>query len=123
VIDWLEGSLSADFYVTAAAALSDDRADQINQVAGVDFISRSQWYSLSTADGPVEIWALGLPADHAPEVRIESGDRREAFAAWRDQPAVLISEPFASRRGLSLSRLREPDGRGAHAALALSAPL
>ncbi|MDR9481111.1 MAG: FtsX-like permease family protein [Spiribacter sp.] len=102
VIDWLEGSLSADFYVTAAAALSDDRADQINQVAGVDFISRSQWYSLSTADGPVEIWALGLPADHAPEVRIESGDRREAFAAWRDQPAVLISEPFASRRGLSV---------------------
>ena len=116
VIDWLQESLAADFYVTAPGGLTDATADRIAGAAGVDFVSRSQWYDLPTADGPVEIWALGLPAGREPELDIREGDADEAFAAFANDQAVLISEPFAEQRGLTAGDvLRLPVSAGQQA--------
>ncbi len=101
MIDWLQESLAADFYVTAPGGLSDATADQIAGSDRVAFVSRSQWYELPTANGPVEIWALGLPDGREPELDIREGDAAEAFAAFANDQAVLISEPFAAQRNLT----------------------
>lgn len=100
VIEWLEGSLAADFYVSAPAALDDAQADRLAGMAGVDFVSRSQWYDLATDDGPVTIWALGLPADQSPQIDIRRPGAETALAAFEADQAVLVSEPFAARRSL-----------------------
>lgn len=102
VVDWLEGSLAADFYLTAPASLTDGQADEAAALDAVDFVSRSRWYALPTADGPVELWALGLPEGRRPEVAIRQGDPAAARAAFEDDAAVLVSEPFAARRQLAV---------------------
>jgi putative ABC transport system permease protein len=101
VVDWLEGSLAADFYVSAPADLTDAQADRLSALEAVRFVSRSQWYDLPTDDGPVTIWALGLPDGREPSVDIRRPDRADALAAYRAGGAVLISEPFAARRDLA----------------------
>ena len=101
VVDWLEGSLAADFYVSAPADLSDAQADRLAALESVRFVSRSQWYDLPTDDGPVTLWALGLPDGREPAVDIRRPDRADALAAYRAGGAVLISEPFAARRELA----------------------
>ncbi|MEX0421882.1 ABC transporter permease [Spiribacter pallidus] len=102
VVDWLAGSLAADFYLTAPASLTDGQADEAAALEAVDFVSRSRWYELPTADGPVELWALGLPDGRRPEVAIRQGDPAAARAAFEDDAAVLVSEPFAARRQLAV---------------------
>ncbi|RZU99154.1 FtsX-like permease family protein [Spiribacter vilamensis] len=101
VVDWLEGSLAADFYISAPATLADAEADRLGALNGVDFVSRSQWYDLPTADGPVTIWALELPAERAPQVDIRRPEPATALDAYATDQAVLISEPFAARRSLA----------------------
>lgn len=113
VIDWLEGSLAADFYITAPGEFSDQQADRLADLNGVEFISRSRWYSLPTADGPVEIWALGLPAGRHPEVELRQGEPKAAMQAFANDQAVLVSEPFAARREVTLGdRLTLPKAQG-----------
>jgi hypothetical protein len=107
VVDWLEGSLAADFYLTAPASLTDGQADEAAALDAVDFVSRSRWYALPTADGPVELWALGLPDGRRPEVAIRQGDPAAARAAFEDDAAVLVSEPFAARAVMSACGWRE----------------
>lgn len=101
VIDWLEGSLAADFYISAPAALSDAQADRLAAVGGVDFVSRSQWTDLATDDGPVTLWALGLPGGQSPQIQTQAPAREPALDAFEADRAVLVSEPFAARRSLA----------------------
>jgi len=101
VIDWLEGSLAADFYISAPAELTDAQGDRLADLAGVDFVSRSQWVDLATADGPVTVWALGLPAGESPEVDIRHPAVDTALEQYANDRAVLVSESFAARRGLA----------------------
>ncbi|UEX78532.1 ABC transporter permease [Spiribacter halobius] len=101
VVDWLEGSLAADFYVSAPAPLDDALAERLAGVAGVDWVARSRWYRVPTASGPVQLWALELPPDRDPAVDIRAGEPRAALQAFEDDRAVLVSEPFAARRGLA----------------------
>ena len=101
VIDWLDDSLAADYYVSAPAALGDAEAERLAGVAGVDFVSRSQWVDLATDDGPVTVWALGLPAGQTPRVDIRAPEAPGALERFASSNAVLVSEPFAARRGLA----------------------
>jgi len=102
VIDWLQGSLAADYYVTAPVAMDDRTADAVAGLSGVTFVSRSRFETLQTADGPIEIWALGLPESREPELDLLAGDPAAAYASLAEDDAVLISEPFAARRGLGV---------------------
>jgi len=113
VVDWLEGSLAADFYVSAPRALDDALADRLAGLDAVDWVARSRWYRLPAAEGPVQIWALGLPEGRQPAVPIRAGDPAAARAAFAGERAVLVSEPFAARRGLAPGdRLRLPTPEG-----------
>ncbi|MEX0431072.1 ABC transporter permease [Spiribacter insolitus] len=101
VIDWLDGSLAADFYISAPGDLTDPQADHLAGLPAVDFVSRSQWVELATADGPVTIWALGLPAGQTPAVDIRRPADDTALEGYANDRAVLVSEPFAARRDLA----------------------
>lgn len=101
VVDWLEGSLAADFYVSAPRALDDALADRLGAVPGADWVARSRWYRVDTAAGPVQLWGLELPAGREPAVEVRGGEPAEAFAAFAEERAVLVSEPFAARRELT----------------------
>ncbi|MDR9454408.1 MAG: FtsX-like permease family protein [Spiribacter sp.] len=102
VIDWLQGSLAADYYVTAPVAMDDGTADTVAGLSGVAFVSRSRFETVQTADGPIEIWALGLPNQREPELDLLAGEPAAAYAALAEDDAVLISEPFAARRDLEV---------------------
>lgn len=102
VVDWLEGSLAADFYISAPQqGLTDALADSLAALPAVDFVSRSRWVDLATDQGPVELWALELPDGELPAVDIRQGDPAAALAAFAEDSAVLVSEAFASRRDLA----------------------
>ncbi len=101
VIDWLQGSLAADYYVTAPGPLDDATADAIAALPAVGWVSRSRFHDLQTATGPVAIWALGLPEERHPALELRAGEPEAAFAAFASERAVLVSEPFAARRDLA----------------------
>ncbi|MBS3785440.1 MAG: FtsX-like permease family protein, partial [Gammaproteobacteria bacterium] len=102
VVDWLEGSLAADFYISAPErVLTDSLADSLGALPEVDYVSRSRWVDLATDQGPVELWALELPAGQAPAVDIRQGDPAAALQAFAETRAVLVSEAFASRQNLA----------------------
>lgn len=113
VVDWLEGSLAADFYVSAPRALDDALADRLAGLDEIDWVARSRWYRVPDAEGPLQIWALGLPGGREPAVPIRAGDPDAARAAFAGGQAVLVSEPLAARRGLAPGdtlRLPTPGG-------------
>ena len=97
VIDWLEGSLDANYYVTAQAALDDAVADRLAESADVAWVSRSRFQELLTAEGPLDVWALELPADQQPAIDVRQGDPADALQALAEERAVLLSEPLAAR--------------------------
>ncbi len=100
VINWLEGSLAADFYISAPAGLSDAEANGLNALPDVRFVSRSRWYTLAGDDGPITLWGLEMPANQPLPINLKRGDPEQAIQAFRNDRAVLVSEPFAARRAI-----------------------
>ncbi len=102
VVDWLQGSLRADFYVSAPGGLDDAHGRRLRATAGVGDLSRSRWLRQPVAEGDLQIWALD-PADAGMRgFDIRQGDPARAPAAFLAVQAVLVSEPFARDRDLAV---------------------
>lgn len=105
-IVWLQQSLRADFYITAAHGdsntVDDALANRIESLPGVAFITRSRHYRLPSTDGFTALRALGLERRGWQRFDIREGDRDAAWKAFRSGTGVLISEPYAYKHGLSV---------------------
>ena len=107
VARWLEDTLRADAYVSAPSLIGN-RPDATLEPAliarlvatpGVAGASTTRAAVAPSAEGPVNVVALGLAAGRRPGFRFLQGQPDTVWAAF-DAGAVLVSEPFAYRRGL-----------------------
>ncbi|HEY8020263.1 MAG TPA: ABC transporter permease [Thermoanaerobaculia bacterium] len=121
VVRWLDASLQADLYVSAAAAgggfrgtaLDPALAARAAALPGVERVAAIRRVELTTPAGPVRLVALDLGGDsfdpsarrrphHDPgrSIELAAGDPRRVwpqFAAGQ----LLVSEAFARRRGIA----------------------
>jgi putative ABC transport system permease protein len=105
VIEWLDSSLVADYYMPARSAggrgFSTAEIAALEALPGVRGVSRSRSLLLKTPAGEVAIRAAGAGPDGYGEVLV-SGDDRTAFGALDGGDGVLLAEAFARRRGLAV---------------------
>jgi putative ABC transport system permease protein len=125
VVRWLEMSLQADIYaavpsrgggftggtIPPVVAL---RAEAIPGVVRANLLRRVE---LPSPAGPVRIVALGTDLPNLrSSFELKDGDPDEAWPAFEERGAVVVSEPFSHRTGIGLGdeiRLRTNRGERA----------
>ena len=108
VTAWLEGTLSADVYIAPPSlignrpdsTLDPALAERLAATPGVAGASTSRTAVAPSPLGPVNVVALGLSPGRRPGFRFLGGDPDAVWAAF-GAGAVLASEPFAYRHGLT----------------------
>lgn len=105
VIDWLDRTLSADFFVTApggpgSASLNPELQARLARVPGVARVESSRQRQLFVAGKPLNL--LSLSRDIASQRRFVwlEGDRDSLWDRL-EQGAVLVSQPYATRHGIT----------------------
>ena len=108
VVQWLDQTLQADVYVSAAT-LGVARVDQplpralvegVRSLSGTDYLSTYRGLDFDGAWGPMRLVALDLAVPGEAAFRFKAGDPEEIFRSFRTQEAVLVSEPFSERTGI-----------------------
>jgi putative ABC transport system permease protein len=119
VEEWLGETLQADVYVSAAALvaarnearLPRELGARLRALPGVAEGGTARGVTLQAPEGPVFLAALDIGGTRGP--RLLAGDPARAWPAFLEGGAVVISEPFAYRRGLGPGdtlTLPTPDG-------------
>lgn len=107
---WLGQALSSDLYVRAAGAggalgtapLPADLARRFAALPGVGGVGSIQWVELLGRDGgPIRLAVVSRDRAAFARLDLAAGERRAAWRAFATGGAVLVSEPFAFRRGLA----------------------
>ena len=119
VVRWLEGTLRADIYVSAPslvgnrpdATIDAALASRLAETPGVAAASTSRGAFVPAPGGAVQVIALDVERARRPQWRFREG---AADGVWDgDGEAVVVSEPYANRRGVragDLVRLRTDRG-------------
>jgi putative ABC transport system permease protein len=105
VVQWLDGTLRADIYVSAPslvgnrpdATLDPALAARLTATPGVARASTSRGVLVPGLDGPVQVIALGLDPARRPRWRFREGGSDAVWAAGGD--SAIVSEPYANRHG------------------------
>jgi putative ABC transport system permease protein len=107
VVQWLDGSLRSDVYVSAPS-LSSNRPDSplppelIERFSTAPGVARARRYrnvTVDSPDGPTIVVALDVAEPDRASFQLADGDPAAAWAGFARGEA-LISEPLAYRRGL-----------------------
>lgn len=119
---WLGQTLSSDLYVRAAGAggalgsppLPPDLARRFAAVPGVERVGSIQWLELLDREGlPIRLAVVSRDRADFARLDLAAGERGAAWRAFATGGGVLVSEPFAFRRGLAPGDLVElPTDRG-----------
>lgn len=119
VDQWLAGYLRADIYVTPAGnggALEPAVIDAMRATAGVASVSSGRYVQLDAAAGRTTVMALELPDESLPAFTFKHGDPALIWPAFMHGDAVIVTEPFAYHRRLSVGdRIELTTDRGARA--------
>jgi putative ABC transport system permease protein len=122
VVRWLEMSLQADVFVSAptraggfrGAAIDPEVAGRAAALAGVERVSSIRRVEIPSPAGPVRLVVIGTDVTGGRRTfELKDGRPGEAWPAFQDGGAVLVSEPFAHRTGVgrgSTLRLRTERG-------------
>jgi len=108
VVDWLQSYLRADIYVTSASSgsgpgripLKPALLEQLQQLDGVESITRARHLSLETEDGFSELFIAEIPAESFSAYWFKEGDNDEIYQEFQNRAAVIVSEPYAYHRNL-----------------------
>ena len=112
VVNWLDVTLVADLYVSAPSppgalgrVIGDEVAPLLSAVPGVARVETYRSISVASPSGRVHLAVTDAAAGRSDEslYRLASGSPAEVWRRVREG-AVVVSEPFAYRRGL----LEEP---------------
>jgi putative ABC transport system permease protein len=121
VVAWLDHTLQADIYVSPPSPVSSRAEGSLDpalvaRLAGAEPVSGVSTYrgvELVTEYGVNRVVALELDPRGEAAFRFLEGDADQAFPAFRDEGAVLVSEPFAYRNQLGVGDVvRLPTDRG-----------
>ncbi len=105
VVEWLEGSLRADIYVSPPslvgsrpdATLDADLVRRLAETPGVAGASTSRGASVPGPSGPARVVALGLETGRPPGFKFREG-RPDLVWPMFAAGAVIVSEPYAYRQ-------------------------
>lgn len=124
VVRWLENTLQADVYAGvpsraggfSGADLDPEVARRVAALPGVRRIHTIRRAEVSSPEGPVRLVVLGTDLESISVYELLEGDPREVWPAYLDGDAVVVSEPFARKRGVGAGdalRLRTSRGERA----------
>ena len=124
VVRWLENTLQADVYAGvpsraggfSGANLDPEVARQAAALPGVERVNTIRRVEVSSPEGPVRMVVLGTDLEGISVYELREGDPREVWPAYLEQDAVVVSEPFARKRGVGIGdslRLRTSRGERA----------
>ena len=98
VKNWLEQSLQADVYTGVfRGAIEPELIAEISSVAGVIEVSTSRRSSIEEVTGRTQLLASRMAPGGYAGTALLDGNPDEVWAAWENEPAVLVSEPNAYR--------------------------
>lgn len=115
VVRWLDATLRSDIYLgTPSRAggfsggdLDPEVALRMERLPGVERVNLLRRTELPSEDGSVRLVVLGTDLRGLSGYELKEGRPSEAWPAFQEEDAVVISEPFSHRRGVSLGdRLR-----------------
>lgn len=109
VDDWLSGFLKAEYFISIAENHSFDTSQAANaklksdleKLSGVKSVSSNHMSSFYIDGQYHNLMTLDIPPESFSAFHLKEGDFNSAQNAWLQQDAVLISEPYAYRHGLS----------------------
>jgi putative ABC transport system permease protein len=109
VVTWLERSLQADVYVSAPdlgasrtdVLLEPDLVNQIRTLDNVVGVSTYRHVSLLLDDDFIRLIAADLYTPHRAAFELLEGDVAAAWPSF-DRGGLLVSEPFAYHRGITV---------------------
>jgi putative ABC transport system permease protein len=121
VVRWLDATLRSDIYLgTPSRAggfsggdLDPDVALRMVRLPGVERVNLLRRTELPSENGSIRLVILGTDLRGLSGYELKEGRPSEAWPAFQDQDAVVVSEPFSHRRGVSkgdLLRLRTAAG-------------
>jgi putative ABC transport system permease protein len=125
VVRWLETSLVADVYVSAASpgggrggesTLDPAVIARILEAPGIQTVGTYRGVRITSPLGPTQIVALGISPGSYRQFRFLSGSSETIWPAFQDGGAAIVSEPYAYRHGLGVGealRLRTDRGERA----------
>jgi putative ABC transport system permease protein len=109
VEEWLAHTLRADVYVSAAplvaarneARLPRELVDRLRALPGVASVGTARGVTVPGAGGPERVGLTVLETDwRRGGPRLLAGHPQQAFPAFQQGEAVLVTEPFAYKRGV-----------------------
>jgi len=109
VQNWLESWLRADYYLSSAEGgdarrrppLDPALVQRLSRVPGAT-ISLTRRVTLTTAAGPLELFAAEVPRSTFASYRFKEGNPQAAWGGFSQGGAVLVSEPFSYRHRIHL---------------------
>ncbi|HEX5514724.1 MAG TPA: FtsX-like permease family protein [Gammaproteobacteria bacterium] len=103
VSGWLEHTLRADVYLSVATgeALAPTLIERLRRLPQVAEVSVSRRLELPTETGSLQLWGLELGPEAWAGFQLLAGESEAAYAGFRNG-GVIVSEPFAYRRRLSV---------------------
>ena len=121
VVRWLEASLQADVYVSAPSrgggftgtAMDPEIARRAASVPGVLRANLIRRVEIPSPEGPVRLVVVGTDDRGIRSFELKDGRPEEVWPAFQRGGAVLVSEPYAYRTGVSRGgtvRLRTEHG-------------
>ncbi|MEZ4423614.1 MAG: ABC transporter permease [Gemmatimonadota bacterium] len=121
VARWLDQTLQADVYISppsvlasrAQGALPPAFVDGVRALPGLAALSTYRGLEFESAYGLTRLVALDLAPPGERAFRFLSADAPDVLRAFREDGAVIVSEPFAYRHGLAPGdsvRLPTPSG-------------
>ncbi|HWN44189.1 MAG TPA: FtsX-like permease family protein, partial [Thermoanaerobaculia bacterium] len=121
VVSWLESTLRSDVYLGrpdrsggfSGGDLDPEVALRAARLPGVERVNLLRRTEVPSPDGPVRMVALGTDLEGLSGYELKEGRSDEAWPAFQERDAVVVSEPFAHRHGIGVGdvfRLRTSKG-------------
>ncbi|MFP5287761.1 MAG: ABC transporter permease, partial [Thermoanaerobaculia bacterium] len=121
VVRWLEATLRSDIYLGipgraggfSGGDLDPEVARRAAALPGVERVSLLRRAEVASPGGPVRLVVLGTDFEGLSGYELKEGRPGEVWPAFQERDAVVVSEPFAHRRGIGAGdaiRLRTSSG-------------
>lgn len=114
VDDWLLGYLKADYYIsqmnnnasseiiTLIDPVEKQLISRLSQLSGVEYISSNQEVRFFIDGQYHQLTVLDIPEKSFNAFNFKQGDARIAQKSWFNEDAVIVSEPYAYKHGLTV---------------------
>jgi len=110
VVNWLESILSADIYIAAPRLVATQAygdldpalVDSIAESPEVQYVNYYRENHIDTENGKIILFTAKIGEHRYDNFTFKSGDSKQAWYAYQNQEAAIVSEPFAYRHNIEV---------------------